>query len=48
MDAYKAFCKQFRMDEESGGKKFCIANMQFEEAEYMELKQKVIEWMLSQ
>jgi len=24
MDAYKAFCKQFRMDAETGGKKFCI------------------------
>jgi len=24
MDAYKAFCKQYRMDEETGGKKFCI------------------------
>jgi 2-oxoglutarate ferredoxin oxidoreductase subunit alpha len=24
MDAFKAFCKQYRMDEESGGKKFCI------------------------
>jgi len=24
MDAYKAFCKRYRMDEASGGKKFCI------------------------
>lgn len=24
MDAYKAFCKQYRMDEATGGKKFCI------------------------
>ncbi len=24
MDAFKAFCKRYRMDEESGGKKFCI------------------------
>lgn len=24
MDAYKSFCKQYRMDEESGDKKFCI------------------------
>ena len=42
-DMYECmFCSHMR------GKKFCIANMQFEEAEYMELKQKVIEWMLSQ
>ncbi|MEX2125016.1 MAG: 2-oxoacid:acceptor oxidoreductase subunit alpha [Woeseia sp.] len=30
MDAYKAFCKQFRMDEESGGKKFCIVQAEDE------------------
>lgn len=30
MDAYKAFCKQFRMDEKSGGKKFCIVQAEDE------------------
>jgi 2-oxoglutarate ferredoxin oxidoreductase subunit alpha len=30
MDAYKAFCKQFRMDQESGGKKFCIVQAEDE------------------
>ncbi len=30
MDAYKSFCKQFRMDEESGGKKFCIVQAEDE------------------
>lgn len=30
MDAYKAFCKQFRMDEETGGKKFCIVQAEDE------------------
>src|SRR5690606_20440810 len=30
MDAYKAFCKQFRMDEASGGKKFCIVQAEDE------------------
>jgi len=30
MDAYKAFCKQFRMDEESGKKKFCIVQAEDE------------------
>jgi 2-oxoglutarate ferredoxin oxidoreductase subunit alpha len=30
MDAYKAFCKQFRMDPESGGKKFCIVQAEDE------------------
>jgi len=30
MDAYKAFCKQFRMDSESGGKKFCIVQAEDE------------------
>ena len=30
MDAFKAFCKQFRMDEESGGKKFCIVQAEDE------------------
>jgi 2-oxoglutarate ferredoxin oxidoreductase subunit alpha len=30
MDAYKAFCKQFRMDEESGRKKFCIVQAEDE------------------
>jgi 2-oxoglutarate ferredoxin oxidoreductase subunit alpha len=30
MDAYKAFCKQFRMDAESGGKKFCIVQAEDE------------------
>lgn len=29
------------------GKRFCIANMQFEEAEYMRLRQQVIQWILS-
>ncbi len=29
------------------GKKFCIANMQFDEAEYRRLKDMVIRWMLS-
>lgn len=29
------------------GKRFCIANMQFEEAEYKELRQQVIQWILS-
>lgn len=28
-------------------KKFCIANMQFEEAEYRDLKKKVVEWILT-
>lgn len=28
-------------------KRFCIANMQFEEAEYMQLRQQVIQWILS-
>ena len=27
--------------------KFCIANMQFEEAEYFAIKAQVIEWILS-
>ena len=30
MDAYKAFCKQFRVDEESGKKKFCIVQAEDE------------------
>ncbi len=30
MDAYKSFCKQFRMDEKSGGKKFCIVQAEDE------------------
>ena len=30
MDAYKAFCKQFRMDETSGRKKFCIVQAEDE------------------
>ena len=30
MDAYKSFCKQFRMDEESGQKKFCIVQAEDE------------------
>jgi len=30
MDAYKTFCKQFRMDEESGGKKFCTVQAEDE------------------
>ena len=30
MDAYKSFCKQFRMDESSGGKKFCIVQAEDE------------------
>jgi 2-oxoglutarate ferredoxin oxidoreductase subunit alpha len=30
MDAYKAFCKEFRMDEASGNKKFCIVQAEDE------------------
>ena len=30
MDAYKAFCKQFRMDDETGNKKFCIVQAEDE------------------
>jgi 2-oxoglutarate ferredoxin oxidoreductase subunit alpha len=30
MDAFKAFCKQFRMDEATGGKKFCIVQAEDE------------------
>jgi len=30
MDAYKSFCKQFRMDAETGGKKFCIVQAEDE------------------
>jgi len=30
MDAYKSFCKQFRMDEKTGGKKFCIVQAEDE------------------
>ena len=30
MDAYKAFCKEFRMDEASGKKKFCIVQAEDE------------------
>ena len=30
MDAYKAFCKQYRMDDETGGKKFCIVQAEDE------------------
>lgn len=30
MDAFKAFCKKFRIDEESGGKKFCIVQAEDE------------------
>jgi hypothetical protein len=29
------------------GKRFCIANMQFDEAEYMRLRQLVVQWILS-
>jgi len=29
------------------GKRFCIANMQFEEEEYMKIRQQVIQWILS-
>lgn len=29
------------------GKRFCVANMQFEEAEYMRLRQQVVQWILS-
>lgn len=29
------------------GKRFCIANMQFEEAEYNQLRQQVVQWILS-
>lgn len=35
------FCTNMR------GGRFCIANMQFEEAEYMKLRQQVIQWILS-
>lgn len=28
-------------------KKFCIANMQFEEAEYRKIKDMVVRWMLT-
>ena len=30
MDAYKSFCKQYRMDEETDGKKFCIVQAEDE------------------
>ncbi|MEQ8206540.1 MAG: 2-oxoacid:acceptor oxidoreductase subunit alpha [Woeseia sp.] len=30
MDAFKAFCKKFRIEEESGGKKFCIVQAEDE------------------
>ena len=30
MDAYKLFCKQYRMDPETGGKKFCIVQAEDE------------------
>ncbi|MEX0975676.1 MAG: 2-oxoacid:acceptor oxidoreductase subunit alpha [Woeseia sp.] len=30
MDAFKSFCKQFRMDEATGGKKFCIVQAEDE------------------
>lgn len=30
MDAYKSFCKKYRMDAESGGKKFCIVQAEDE------------------
>jgi 2-oxoglutarate ferredoxin oxidoreductase subunit alpha len=30
MDAYKSFCKQYRMDEQSGRKKFCIVQAEDE------------------
>ncbi|MBT8085528.1 MAG: 2-oxoacid:acceptor oxidoreductase subunit alpha [Woeseia sp.] len=30
MDAFKSFCKEFRIDEESGGKKFCIVQAEDE------------------
>jgi 2-oxoglutarate ferredoxin oxidoreductase subunit alpha len=30
MDAYKFFCKQYRMDDETGGKKFCIVQAEDE------------------
>jgi len=29
------------------GKQFCIANMQFEEAEYRQLKDQVVRWILT-
>lgn len=42
-DMYECmFCSHMR------GKRYCIANMQFEEAEYRELKQLVIQWILNQ
>ena len=30
MDAYKSFCKQYRMDSDTGGKKFCIVQAEDE------------------
>ena len=30
MDSYKSFCKQYRMDDETGGKKFCIVQAEDE------------------
>lgn len=30
-----------------GGKRFCVANMQFEEAEYRKLREEVVRWILS-
>ena len=30
MDAFKAFAKQFRIDDETGGKKFCIVQAEDE------------------
>jgi 2-oxoglutarate ferredoxin oxidoreductase subunit alpha len=30
MDAFKSFCKRYRMDEETGGKKFCIVQAEDE------------------
>jgi hypothetical protein len=35
------FCSHIR------GKQFCIANMQFEEAEYMKIKEMVVRWILT-
>ncbi len=41
-DMYEClFCSHMR------SKKFCIANMQFEEAEYFKLKEEIVKWVLS-
>jgi len=43
MDLYEClFCSQLR------GKKYCIANMQFEKEEYFRIKKMVVEWTIEQ